>query len=200
MNPTDSPASSFSLFRLVLGAAIVAGLYGGAAWSQPMPAAQQGESTIRWTPGEQGGWGIRAGYQDDYRQLALVYDTPRWWSHQSQSWGRLDLNAELGITYWHSPNKQPDSMWQASATPMLRWWPNDFFYVEAGVGLTAVSRTTFADRRLGSSFQFGDHIGVGTVLGDAHRIGLRYSHFSNAGLKEPNDGLDVVQLTYTYQF
>ncbi|CFN83565.1 lipoprotein [Bordetella pertussis] len=91
-------------------------------------------------------------------------------------------------------------MWQASAIPMFRWWTGERFYIEAGIGATVFSSTSFADKRIGSAFQFGDHIGLGFLLTPSNRIGLRYSHFSNAGIKEPNPGLDIVQLTYTYQF
>src|SRR3546814_19293986 len=78
-------------------------------------------------------------------------------------------------------------MWQLSATPMLRWWPAEFFYAEIGVGVTGLSRTHFAGRDLGSAFQFGNHAGVGVLINDAHRIGLRYSHFSTAGLKSSEE-------------
>ncbi|EWM51682.1 lipid A 3-O-deacylase family protein [Bordetella holmesii 30539] len=83
---------------------------------------------------------------------------------------------------------------------MFRWWATDRFYLEAGVGATVFSHTSFADKRIGSAFQFGDHVGLGFLLTQNSRVGVRYSHFSNANIKKPNPGLDVVQLTYTYQF
>lgn len=146
------------------------------------------------------GLGMHVGYFDDYRNVSLVYDTPTWWSHRFENGSRLDLNAELGVTYWDARHGQPDSLWQLSATPMLRWWPNDVFYTEIGVGATVLSRTSFADRNFGSAFQFGNHIGVGVLIAQSHQVGLRFSHFSNARIKEPNDGLDVVQLTYSYRY
>lgn len=169
-----------------------------AVQAQPVQTPSLGGDHV---DGHAGGLGLRAGYNSDYRKLALIYETPTWWSYQSQDgWGRLDLGAELGVSYWEARHGSPDSMWQLSAIPMLRWWPSDYFYAEIGVGATVLSRTHFADRDLSTAYQFGNHIGVGTVIADAHRIGLRYSHFSNAGIKKPNPGLDVLQLTYTYQF
>ena len=41
---------------------------------------------------------------------------------------------------------------------------------------------------------------MGFLLTPNNRIGLRYSHFSNASIKRPNPGLDAVQVSYTYQF
>jgi lipid A 3-O-deacylase len=147
------------------------------------------------------GLGLRFGYNDDYRKVTLSYETPAFWSHQFDSGpGRVDLDAELAVAYWTAQRGDPDSMWQLSATPMLRWWPSDVFFAEIGVGATGVNRTRFAGRNLSTAFLFGSHIGLGTVIAGAHRVGLRYSHYSNAGIKAPNPGLDVLSLTYTYRF
>jgi len=83
---------------------------------------------------------------------------------------------------------------------MFRWWVGERFYIEGGIGATALTATRFADKRLGSAFQFGDHIGLGFLLTPQSRVGLRYSHFSNGNIKQPNPGLNVTQVTYTYQF
>jgi lipid A 3-O-deacylase len=198
----DIPGYLISRSSLLLIAASLAAampVYGQPVNSAEPVSAAQTDAQGRAIPG--GGWGLRLGYQEDYRNIALVYQTPTWWSHQFQNgWGRIDLNAELGVSYWDARRGDPDSLWQLSATPMLRWWPNEFFYTEIGVGATVLNRTSFADRHLGSAFQFGDHIGFGTIINRSHQIGVRYSHFSNAGIKEPNDGLDVIQLTYTYRY
>ncbi|PLC49108.1 hypothetical protein CR159_14735 [Pollutimonas subterranea] len=173
------------------------------AGAQPIGTSQPTSSanTALNTGGQGDGLGLRLGYYDDYRNISLFHETAPWWSHQLQNgWGRLDLNGELGLTYWDATHGRPESLWQLSATPMLRWWPNEYVYTEIGVGATVLSRTSFADRNLGSAFQFGNHIGVGVLISQAHQLGLRFSHFSNAGIKEPNDGLDIVQLTYTYRY
>lgn len=148
-----------------------------------------------------GEWGVQAGYNDRYRKIGLVYQTPALWRYDFQGgWGHLDLQGEFEVSYWDAERRQPDSVWQAGATPMLRWWPNQFFYTELGVGANVFSRTHFAGKNIGSAFQFGSHVGVGTVIGGSHRIGLRYSHYSNAGIKKPNPGLDLLQLTYNYRY
>lgn len=185
---------------------LVAVSLGGAAlpaYGQPVPSSDAGSSQVSVLdesfPGQ--GWGIRLGVQNHYRKIALIYQTPTWWGYRFENgWGRVDLNAELGVSYWNASHGDPDSLWQLSATPMLRWWPKEYFYTEIGVGATVLSRTRFADRNLGTAFQFGDHIGFGVLINGAHQLGLRYSHFSNGGIKLPNDGLDVYQLTYTYRY
>ncbi len=195
--PSRSTAS-FCVHAFLLMVLSACFLRGGTVFSQPVAPSGTAAATSVQAPS--GAWSLRFGYNSDYRKIGLMYETPPWWSSSTGSWGRLDLGAELGVSYWDAQSGHPDSMWQLSATPMLRWWPTEFFYAEIGVGVTGLSRTHFAGRDLGSAFQFGNHAGVGVLINDAHRIGLRYSHFSNAGLKEPNPGLDMVQLIYTYRY
>lgn len=187
----------FLLFAAILGASTLP-VYGQPVASSD-PARSEAAASADYSPGQ--GWGARLGFQEHYRNASLIYQTPTWWSYQSQGgWGRLELNAELGVSYWTASRGDPDSLWQLSATPMLRWWPNEYFYTEIGVGATVLSRTRFADRNFGTAFQFGDHVGLGFLINRSHQIGLRFSHFSNAGIKSPNDGLDLYQLTYTYRY
>ena len=115
--------------------------------------------------------------------------------------GRLDLTGEAGVSYWQAKgSRSPQTVWQLSATPMFRWWPGERFYIEAGIGATAFTHTSFADRRIGSAFQFGEHVGLGFLVTPQSRLGLRYSHFSNFGIKQPDQGLSLPQVSYTYQF
>lgn len=147
------------------------------------------------------GWGLRSGFNSDYRKATLAYETPTLWAHQFQhGWGRVGLNIELGISYWEARQGRTESMGQLSAIPMLRWWPNEGFYLELGTGPTVLSRSEFADRDLGTRFQFGSYFGAGLLIQKAHRIGIRYSHYSNASIKKPNPGLDLLEVAYTYQF
>jgi len=145
---------------------------------------------------------VRLGYNSDYRRAALAYETSTLWSHAFQNgWGRVALNVELGLSYWKARRSvSPQSMWQVSAIPQLRWWPNELFYLEAGVGPTMLSRSEFAGRDLSTRLQFGSHFGTGFLLGKSQKLGIRYSHVSNAGIKKPNPGLDLLEVTYTYQF
>jgi len=145
---------------------------------------------------------MHPGFGDGYKRLALNWESSPLWSHQfSGRWGRLDLTGELGVSYWWANGgRTPASAWQASAIPMLRWWVSERIYLEAGVGLTAFSGASFAGKQISTAFQFGDHVGLGYQVSRADRIGFRYSHFSNAGIKRPNPGLDVFQLTYTRSF
>lgn len=180
----------------------------GLFWLSPAAAQSAGTSGATGStqiavqaPAPVQGLGVRLGYDSDYSKASLVYETPRLWGHQFQNgWGRVDLNIELGISYWRTNRGRSESMGQLSAIPMLRWWPNESFYLELGSGPTVLSRSEFADRDLGTRFQFGSHVGMGFLIDKAQRVGIRYSHYSNADIKKPNPGLDMVELAYTYQF
>lgn len=152
--------------------------------------------------GTQGGVSLHYGIDDRYQRVTLNYETPSLWTHPfGGNRGRLDLTPELGVSYWRADGSHsPRSVWQLNAIPMFRWWTGERFYLEAGIGATAFSHTRFADETISSAFQFGDHIGMGLLLTPNHRISVRYSHFSNASIKRPNPGLNVVQATYAYQF
>src|SRR5690606_27828781 len=99
----------------------------------------------------------------------------------------------------HGPDVVRES-WQASAIPLLRWWVSDRFYLEAGIGLTLFNHTQLGDHRLSTALQFGDHLGMGYQLTDHWRVALRVSHFSNAGIKRPNRGLNAYQLGVSWQW
>ena len=72
-------------------------------------------------------------------------------------------------------------------------------YIEAGIGVAAFSSTELESNDLGSSFQFEDRIGVGLRFA-GQEIGLRAIHYSNAGLKNPNDGAEAYTVHYRMSF
>jgi lipid A 3-O-deacylase len=151
---------------------------------------------------ENGGIGLRAGAGSYYQRYERAWTSPSLWQHQfSGSGTRLDLAAEVGAAFWKaSGNRERSSVWQIGFTPFLRWTFSNNVYLEAGVGVNRFSHTRFANRTLSTQLQFGSHLGVGVSLSSSSRLGLRYSHYSNASIKRPNDGLDVFQITYTHAF
>ena len=148
------------------------------------------------------GISLRAGPGKHYQRYELAWESPTLWTYKFEgNNSRLDLLAEAGASFWNaSGSREPSSVWQLSAAPFVRWSINDAFYLEAGVSANYFSRTRFADKHISTKFQFGEHIGVGAYIGENSRLGLRYSHFSNAGIKKPNPGLDVIQLLFSHQF
>ena len=145
--------------------------------------------------------GFRLGVGDHYQRAELAWESPSFWTHRFEGGSRLDLVGELGVAYWHADgSRDPGSVWQFSAIPFLRWTWSDRYYIEGGIGATVFSHASFANKNLSTAFQFGDHIGVGMFVTPNSRVSLRFSHFSNAGIKRPNPGLNILQLNYSLQY
>lgn len=93
---------------------------------------------------------------------------------------------------------------QVGITPVVRLFPSGgahAWFVEAGIGgnlLMPLYRTRA--RQFSTVFNFGDHFGLGRVLGyDGNsEIALRIEHFSNASIQKPNPGQNFVQLRYAW--
>ena len=75
-------------------------------------------------------------------------------------------------------------------------------YVEAGIGVSLLDDTRFAGKDVSTHFQFEDRFGLVVRFGQRkkHQLALRYFHYSNAGIKKPNPGLDFIALSYMYYF
>ena len=49
-----------------------------------------------------------------------------------------------------------------------------------------------------TAFEFGSHLGIGLRIARDHSIGLGYQHLSNAGIKQPNGGINLLIVQYSY--
>lgn len=144
------------------------------------------------------GWGIGG----DYMRVAINYESPVLWSLDMDWLGKLDLTAEVGVSYWRAADTQwtHDSLVQFEALPLLRWWVLDPFYIEGGVGVALFNSTYFMQKQISTAFQFADQVGIGVRLTDSLRISARYVHFSNGSIKRPNPGLNVCFIAFAYDF
>jgi hypothetical protein len=116
---------------------------------------------------------------------------------------------DLSLGYWDndSRNRSTSSIVDFGVTPVFRLQQTTpgavAPYLEAAVGFHYLSKSSVgSERRFGSRFQFGDHIGLGLRFGPRHAydIGYRYQHLSNAGIKQPNQGINFHQLRLQYHF
>lgn len=111
------------------------------------------------------------------------------WSFQE---GRLASRLDLSLA--HADTRR-GGLAQVAVMPVLRYQPQTVgFFAEFGLGAAYVSRTHW-DRRhdMGSRLNFASRLGAGYDFG-AYALSLNVSHISNAGLKQPNDGADIVDL------
>lgn len=128
---------------------------------------------------------LRIGLQKEFQS--------RWWQTDV---GALTGYWDAGYTFWKG-DKGSDNH-SISASPVLVYEFNgDVFkpYLEAGIGVSLFKDSRIEDRRLGSSFQFEDRLGFGVRFYD-QAIGLRAIHYSNGGLKKPNNGIESYSLHY----
>ena len=130
---------------------------------------------------------------------------------------RLDLGPnwhiggffDLSLGYWDndSPGRTASSLADVGFTPVFRLQPTNPAglapYLEAGVGAHVLSKSSVStERRFGTLFQFGSHLGVGMRFGakQAFDLGYRYQHLSNASIKDPNQGINFHLVRLQYHF
>ena len=76
---------------------------------------------------------------------------------------------------------------------------NTPIYVEAGIGISLVDETYFAGKNISTHYQFEDRIGLVADFGETN-VALRIIHYSNAGFKHPNPGLNFLTLSVAKRF
>jgi len=75
------------------------------------------------------------------------------------------------------------------------------WYGEGGVGAHLLSSLyDNGGRQLSTAFEFGDHIGIGYVTASGVDVGLLIQHFSNGGIKHPNDGVNFAVMRVSFSF
>ncbi|HEV2432200.1 MAG TPA: acyloxyacyl hydrolase [Burkholderiales bacterium] len=107
-------------------------------------------------------------------------------------------HVQLGASSWHVPDVRGQT--QRFDLNLTAIWRSDesWGYWEAGFGGYLLSKTVNNDEnRLPSAFEFGSHIGAGLRLAKNHTLGVAIQHLSNAGIKQPNGGIDLVLVQYT---
>lgn len=126
---------------------------------------------------------------------------PLW---QGSQW-QLALRHEVELSFWRAPRGQ--DVVEFGYSPVLRLERptarGNLFFVEASIGVRGLSHTRVsADRDLNSHFQFSDVLGAGWQWGPQGRstLGVRFQHLSNAGIKEPNPGINFGQIYYRQRF
>ena len=134
----------------------------------------------------------------------MVYRLGAQWNWDTSWWqssvGRLTGYWDAGYTYWegdetsgnHSLSFSPVFVYEFAGESVQP-------YIEAGIGVAAFTSTELEDNDLGSSFQFEDRLGAGLRF-SGQEIGIRALHYSNAGIKQPNDGVEAYTLHYRTSF
>ena len=132
------------------------------------------------------------------------------WDRSFLDDGRYQVTAfwESSLGRWrgYKPDDNNQTISEISITPVFRLAQKNISgvvpYLEGGfIGLHLISPTfIYTNRKFGSSFQFGNHIGFGVRFGE-HRqfdLGYRFQHLSNGDIKKPNQGINFSQAHFVY--
>ncbi len=145
---------------------------------------------------------VAIGQTDDasmtYR-LGTQFDFSESWLQSSV--GRVTGYWDAGYTYWESGNGSSGSNSLSFAPVFVYEFAGDSVkpFIEAGIGVAVFSETEVDGNKLGSAFQFEDRLGVGLRFAE-QEVGLRAMHYSNASIKEPNEGVESYSLYYRHSF
>jgi lipid A 3-O-deacylase len=118
----------------------------------------------------------------------------KWFEHSSWHVARY---LDLAFGGWDNGDK---TVYDLGLTPVFRFERSTGSpYFEAAIGFHAVSDLQFERARATSThFQFGDHVGVGFVR-DRYDWALRLQHLSNGGIRNPNPGINFLQVRVQYR-
>lgn len=120
----------------------------------------------------------------------------------------LTGQTEAYISHWSADafGAGRQSYTQLGLLPVLRLrfdrGRSDWF-AEAGIGVTWMDKVyATPDKQFSTSGNFHDMLGVGYSFGTnrEHELGLRLVHYSNAGIRRPNPGIEFLQLRYGRRF
>jgi lipid A 3-O-deacylase len=153
---------------------------------------------------------IDTGYGlDDTRLLRLNFSVGDNRRHPADNGWHWSRSWEGNISYWYlyKNKKGVDSLLELGLTPNFRLerdraWDWGRPYLEAGLGVHLLSKVHIGTRDLSSALQFGTHAGLGIRFGSSEQFELawRIEHLSNAGLKEPNPGINFTMTRFSYRW
>ena len=115
----------------------------------------------------------------------------------------FELYFESSVNLWqYGKPKKYDTNFVVAMSPVLLYPIANIagkeVKLELGIGVSLLDDTKFAGKDVSTHYQFEDRIGLVSRFGQNNEksLSLRYLHYSNAGFKSPNPGLDFVSLSY----
>lgn len=141
----------------------------------------------------------------DYERIGLSLRLGPLWSTRWGNW-QAALRPELELSHFRYTGPAaagPDSMNQLGAIALLHLHHGEGRvrpYAEAGLGAALFSRDRLGGKDFSTRFQFSEHVGLGVEFAERWFAGLQYSHYSNADIEKPNDGLDLHQIVIGMHF
>jgi len=119
---------------------------------------------------------------------------------------RIYFNAAVGH-WWITHTTHNKSLNIYSVSPILRYYFRDHAsispFINAGIGLSYLTRTHIDSQNLGMHFAFQDQLGLGASFGKNQQLSVILSalHYSNGSLCRMNAGITVpLMVTVEYDF
>lgn len=122
--------------------------------------------------------------------------------------GPLSLHWDISLAHWRTDRVQGGHRQFTQLTGMGVWrhpigGPDASWFVDLGLGITLFDRLYRSGTdRFSTAFQFTEAIGLGYRFGEgnAYEVSVRVQHISNASIKKPNPGENVVRLRFACRF
>ncbi len=115
---------------------------------------------------------------------------------------RIQSNLEASLFYWADDDSEIFGTsvqlifdYEFRDKQVFGWQP----YVDFGTGIALLSNTEIGPLDLSSAFQFKNHLSLG-IRKDNMDLSIRLAHLSNAGIKEPNEGINILSFAARYRF
>ncbi|OMH31841.1 acyloxyacyl hydrolase [Motiliproteus sp. MSK22-1] len=162
------------------------------------------------------GFTINVGSSDDkidlYRAAARFQWDKKWF--EEGNWF-LGGHYELGLMYMENSSDTVNTtnaasdLYAISFTPVFRLQRYALDsgiapFIEAGIGAAYLSEDKVQNDSpqgadLGGNLQFENKVSAGLLFGEQqqYEVAINYFHYSNAGLEEPNDGIDSFSLSFS---
>jgi lipid A 3-O-deacylase len=127
---------------------------------------------------------------DEWRMAAQWRQNPKW------------LDDTLMHLYWDATygtwQSNTGTLQDVGLTPTFRYGHEHGGYFDFGIGFHVLSETRISEQiEFSTKFQFGDHFGIGYRF-NRYDMSVRLQHLSNAGIKNPNPGINFLQLRFQY--
>ena len=163
-----------------------------------LAAAMMGQVSVAQADGAEFSVGYTGESTMTYR-LGVQFDWDKSWLQSDV--GRLTGYWDAAYTFWDGDKYKDNHSLSFSPVFVYEFAGNSVKpYIEAGIGIAGFSNTQIEGNKLGSSFNFEDRIGFGLRFAGGHEVGIRATHYSNAGIKQPNDGIESYALHYKLPF
>lgn len=113
---------------------------------------------------------------------------------------KLHFLMDTSAAYWYADTSSNQHLVTLACSLALRAYfvnPHAYQYrpfIQIAIGPSYLSTKTFGENQQGMKFAFQDRFGLGIEMGRQNKsvvIALQYIHYSNAGIKQPNEGFNI---------